>query len=66
VWTLPQSAPFGTRALAEQLTAPAAPSAEKGEAFAANRAENPFEQYVHVSVELWGVVVRIDHEAIAQ
>lgn len=56
----------GLRSLILAHSAPAAPTAGKNRALAAKRAENPFEQYVHVSVELWGVVVRIDHEAIAQ
>jgi len=56
----------GLRSLILAYSVPAAPSALQGQALAAKRPENPFEQYVHVSVKLWGVVVRIDHEAIDQ
>ncbi|MGE3346225.1 MAG: hypothetical protein AB7I35_02190 [Ramlibacter sp.] len=42
--------------------APAAPAG----LLKAKRGSNEFEQYIHVSAELWGMVVRIDHEAIKQ
>ncbi|MBX3654489.1 MAG: hypothetical protein KIS62_12925 [Ramlibacter sp.] len=32
----------------------------------AKRAPNEFEKYIHVAAKPWGVVVRIDHEAISQ
>lgn len=56
----------GLRSLILASSATAAPSAGDRRALAAKQAQNPFEQYVHVSVKLWGVVIRIDHEAIAQ